>query len=180
MSTQATDYAVCVEEGCGIALPTPEDAARHGNETMRATGATTGVTARGHSRRILNPTPQEKADRAVARIVEEAIERAFEDIDREISNGGMTRAEATEALRWFPDFTDGWAEWNEDAEEEDSTAANEADDQQFLPWRDDNPRHRPIWREETRMWDCTCGKHSADCLRHIREHADRMTAKEQP
>jgi hypothetical protein len=178
MSAETTDYAVCVEEGCGIALPTPEDAEKHGKETMRATGDVTGVTARGHARRILNPTREQQADRAVGYEIERATERAFEALDREIEAGRLTRAEVTKAMRYYPDFADGWAEWNADAEEEDDTAANEADDQNFLPWRDDNPKHRPVWRAESRMWHCTCGQYSADRLRHIREHADIRTAKE--
>lgn len=185
MSTETTakPYAICKHDGCAADLPTPADVKKHTAETMAPTGATTGITARSHAYEVVNPSPEEEAERAaqsvVGRAIQEAQERAFEEIDREIDAGRVTKEAVTKELRHYPDFADGWAEWRDDEDEpEDDAAANEADDQQFLPWRDDNPRHRPIWRDETRMWECTCHKHSAYRLRYVREHADRMTAKE--
>lgn len=113
-TTETTDYAVCTREGCRIALPTPEDARKHGNDTMEPTGATTGVTARGHGYSVLNPTRDEQVTRMVGFEIDQATTRAFEALDSMVDEGRLTREEITKALRWYPDFSDGWSEWNQD------------------------------------------------------------------
>jgi hypothetical protein len=113
MSVETTDYAVCAQEGCKVALPTPEDAREHIDATMTPTGATTGVTATAHSYRILNPTPEEKAQRAVDRIVQTATERACEDLDSEIQSGRVQPDDVRTALSRYPDFSDEWDAWTE-------------------------------------------------------------------
>ena len=106
-------YAVCSD--CGVDLPTPQDAHEHSQATMTPTGATSGVTARGHGYRVINPTPEEKArrivDREVGDAMEQARENAFEGLDREIRAGRITEGEVSEHIRYYDGFADEWAEW---------------------------------------------------------------------
>lgn len=71
-------------------------------------------------------------------------------------------------------YVDPW-DWLDDEDDEET---RDEDDQQFMPWVDDAPRHRPIWRDDTRRWDCTCGRASSWRLRELRRHADLMRDKE--
>ena len=55
-------------------------------------------------------------DYKVHSIVRYALERANEDLDRLVYRGELTTEQVTEALRLYPDFSDGWAEWLAESE----------------------------------------------------------------
>jgi hypothetical protein len=104
----AKPYAECIT--CGISLTTPDDAARHRSETLAA-ASETGVDARSHGTRILNPTPEEIAKSRIRREVERAIERCMDDLDTLVHRGEFTDEQVREELGWFPDFSDAWDEY---------------------------------------------------------------------
>lgn len=105
-------YAVC--KTCGVDLPTPDDASRHAKETMQPIDGT--VNARSHTWQVINPTPQELAEREVRWVVEGALTDFCFELDRLIERGKVTREQVTEALRGYSDFADSWEDWEENSD----------------------------------------------------------------
>ena len=112
------DYGRCLN--CEAPIPTPESARQHQSETMAPTGES-GTTARSHSIRVVNPTPEQKR---IGRIrstvwsaVDDAIMECLDDLDRDVDRGTITRDEVTEGLRDFPDFAGAWDERCDEADE---------------------------------------------------------------
>jgi ribonucleotide reductase alpha subunit len=122
MSNETTTqpYAICTTEGCDVEHVDREAMREHQKQTMAPTGEP-GVVARSHSSRVVNPTPEEIVERAarsaVNRALEDAQERAFDDLDREIRSGRVTEAAVTKELRYYSDFADGWDEYRREAGE---------------------------------------------------------------
>ncbi|WP_372595641.1 hypothetical protein [Actinotalea sp.] len=108
----AKPYAACLN--CGAEFDDREAMYAHQSDTLAPTGATSGVTARGHRVRVENPTPEEvEATRIrwmVSRAVDEAIESAMGDLLREVERGRITAEQVAAELRGT-DFEDAWAEW---------------------------------------------------------------------
>ena len=114
-TTETANYAVCVD--CGIDLATPEGAQAHRSETREAATPDANGSRRGHATRVVNPTPAERVRSDVHQAIERAMERCFEELDRDIERGHYAEADVTDALRDYPDFSDGWDEWREDADQ---------------------------------------------------------------
>lgn len=96
-------YGSCVT--CGITLEAREDAQSHMKETLVAGK----MPRRSHTTRSMNPTREDRIEREVRFIVEDAIQDAIDEIERLVEQGHITRDEATKALRDVPgDFTDAW------------------------------------------------------------------------
>lgn len=112
---ETATYAVC--ETCGIDLSTPEAADQHRSETLATATPEAGGSRRSHSTRTVNPTPAERVRSDVRRAIDDAMERCFEELDRDIERGRYAEADVTAALRDYPDFSDGWDEWREEADQ---------------------------------------------------------------
>lgn len=97
-------YAECIS--CGLTLATQDD----GREHMTATRPEAGQGA-SHRIRITNQPRPDRIRSAVARVIDDAITDSLEDIDRLVERDGATAEEVTEALRFYPDFADAYAEW---------------------------------------------------------------------
>lgn len=95
---------------CSLVIETEDDSRRHMQETFEKTE----TSARSHSIRITNPSRASRIRSRMESLVEDAIERAMENIDRLVQREDITEAEATEALRMWPDFADGWQEYVKD------------------------------------------------------------------
>jgi len=112
--TMAQPYAICTTDGCDVEHADREAMREHQKQTMAPTGEP-GVVARSHSSRVVNPSPEEVAEnaarRAVTRAIEDAQERAYDDLDREIRSGYVTEEAVTKELRFYSDFADGWDEY---------------------------------------------------------------------
>jgi len=107
-------YAICLD--CGVEHEDREAMLVHGKETSAPVDPPEhGVVARGHRSRVVNPTPEEvqasHVRYTVGRAIQDAVEEAYEDLDREIRRGGITKEEVDKELRGYPDFSDGWDEW---------------------------------------------------------------------
>lgn len=74
-----------------------------------------GVTARGHSVTVLNPTPEELALRAaritVGNAIADAQDRVFEELVNDIKARRLSLANVETALSDYRDFLDAWHEW---------------------------------------------------------------------
>ena len=115
MSTTTAPHSICND--CGEEFASRAEAQSHGEATMTPTGATTGITARGHTVRTVNPTPEEQAESRLRSIVgsavSDALDRAFDRLDTAIRRGEATEEDVTRELQNYPDFADGWDEWRE-------------------------------------------------------------------
>lgn len=88
---------------CGADLATREDT----NEHLRANlGADPG-----HSVQVKNPDRVERIRTRVTSIIDDAVDKACGEFDRMGSREDVTEEEIRIALRWYPDFEDGWADW---------------------------------------------------------------------
>ena len=109
----STHYAECVE--CGEKTNTRAAALAHSSSTMQASGADSGVTASGHSFTVVNPTPDElnqrRIDSKVNWAIDDAIQSAIEELERDVERGDITAAEVASALNAYPDFADAWDEY---------------------------------------------------------------------
>lgn len=119
-ATPTQPYAICTTEGCGVEHAHREAMREHQKATMALTGEP-GVVARSHSSRVVNPTPEEARQSliryTVGRAIEDAQQRAFDDLDREIQSGRVTEEDVTAELRNYPDFDDAWDEYRREAGE---------------------------------------------------------------
>lgn len=117
MTAETDQYAICLD--CDAEHADRAAMNQHGHDTLAPTGEQ-GVVARGHRSRVVNPTPEEQAQRRIRSVVSSAVEsgmnETFEDLDRAIRRGHVTEDAVTKELRSYPDFTDGWDEWRADAE----------------------------------------------------------------
>lgn len=104
-------YARCLT--CDLVLPTPDEARQHSQDSMEPVTGEGSVIARGHSYRIVNPTPEERAASQVRREVEDAVLRCMEDLDTMVYRGRLTVDQVREGLRDYPDFRDAWDEYVE-------------------------------------------------------------------
>lgn len=105
-------YARC--NTCGIDLPTKDEYSAHMDATMEPTGVP-GITSRSHSTTVVNPTPEEaevnRVRRIVGHAVDEALQRACEDLDDDVRRGRITEEQVKHELSGYPDFADAWDEW---------------------------------------------------------------------
>lgn len=107
---------------CGLELPTKQDAADHGRETMEPIpGVTIGVVARGHSVSVTNPPREDRIRREIEMEIESAVGDLLPEIYRLHERYGATLAELTEAVRSIGEIyiVDDWAEYIEDEDGEE-------------------------------------------------------------
>lgn len=53
----------------------------------------------------------------VSWLIQDVTDRFCDELDQKINAGELTQEQATEALRFYPDFLEAWEEWCEDDEE---------------------------------------------------------------
>ncbi|MGV8913772.1 MAG: hypothetical protein ACOH14_14255 [Rhodoglobus sp.] len=122
-------YARCLTEGCGFVADTKEQMSTHSAESMTPTGAATGVTARGHSYRVENPSRADALRSEVMREADDALDSALtkfvDSVFRLHRNDGVPLADLTEAVKSASpshEWGAAWAEYIEDEVEEDDEA----------------------------------------------------------
>jgi len=122
-------YARCLTEGCGFVADTKEQMSTHAAESMTPTGATTGITAQGHSYRVENPSREEALRSAVMREADDALESALTDFADSVyrlhTNDDVPLVELTAAVKEASpseEWDEAWAEYIEDEAEEDDEA----------------------------------------------------------
>ena len=105
-------YGLCTD--CGTTMGTEDDAREHMSTTFEAAKAVGG--SKGHGIRITNPGRGARIEREVSSRVDDAIQRAMEDIDNLVELGDASVDEILEALTWHSDFQDAWVEYNNEKE----------------------------------------------------------------
>lgn len=109
MTDQTTPYGKCID--CGVTLQTEEVSRQHHMDTLPERADENGRSS-SHSTRVLNPPREDKLAAHIARIVEDALDKANEDLEElEDLDGGYTVEEITEALRHHGEFHDAWKEY---------------------------------------------------------------------
>lgn len=106
-------YAKCVD--CDLDLADRDAMNAHLHDTVAPTGEA-GVTARGHSARVVNPTEAEQRASQVQMRVQDALEAAYEDLHERVDLGEFTAAEVAENL-WMFDLRDGWDSYTAEDDE---------------------------------------------------------------
>ena len=101
------NYGKCLS--CGIDIVAVEDSVGHMNETFSATKA----GERGHTISVLNPTRLSRIQNGIDSVLDDAMTRAAEEVDRMIDNNDITEAEAQTAIANYSDFADFWEEWQD-------------------------------------------------------------------
>jgi len=122
-------YARCLTEGCGFVADTKEQMSAHADESMTPTGATTGVTASGHSYRVENPSRADALRSKVMQEADDALESALtefvDSVYRLHRNDDVPLADLTAAVKaafLSHEWDEAWAECIEDETEEDDEA----------------------------------------------------------
>lgn len=89
---------------CPSTFEDREGMERHMSETMPKDG--------GQSHRISGGMPpgptRSDEEREVARVMEEALDRALEDLQRFVDKGTVTEEQVTAMLSSWPDFQEAW------------------------------------------------------------------------
>lgn len=114
--TDSSYYAHCLN--CTETFTDRDEMRAHQTDSIEpVTEIGTGVSHRGHTVQVDNPTPEEVTKNAarstVGRAVELGLDAAFEDLYYEISKGRITKEQVKEELRSYPDFADAWDDWAE-------------------------------------------------------------------
>lgn len=99
------NYGKCLS--CGIDIVTVEDSVEHMNSTMK--DSPTG----SHSVSVINPTRLSRVQNGIDSVLDDALTRAAEEVDRMIDNNDITMEEADKAAANWPDFADFWDEWKD-------------------------------------------------------------------
>ena len=103
-------YGTC--STCSLVIATEADA----NEHLRQTIGQGDGAGHSHSVRITNPSRPDRIRRRIAMVIDDAIADAMDELDRLTSRGdNLTEAEVAEALRMWPDFSEAWDDYTEDA-----------------------------------------------------------------
>jgi len=120
MSESPGVYAICKD--CPETFADREVMLAHQRGTMAPTREETGVVARGHSVRVVNPTPEEIETKRVRGIVDDAIESALhdamEELDRAVQQGKITDEQVARELLDHRDFSDAWFEFLQEQRDE--------------------------------------------------------------
>jgi hypothetical protein len=106
-------YAKC--STCDLELADREKVNAHCRETMEPTGEP-GVTHRGHTVQIVNPTQEEQRAARARQAIADALDKACEELWDEVERGRLTLGEI-KAEMWAYDFDDAWGRYVEEAEE---------------------------------------------------------------
>lgn len=108
MPEQNAPYGKCND--CGLVLATQEESRQHHMETLPEHPDESGRRV-SHSTQVLNPSRQEKLASHIARIIEDALYQANEDLEElEDLDGGYTQDEIKTALRHHADFHTAYEE----------------------------------------------------------------------
>jgi len=115
---EGAPYARCLTDGCGFVADTKEEMAAHSTESMVSTGAASGVTARGHSYRVENPSRVDALRRAVEMEIEDVLESALTEFVDSVygihRRDGVPLAELTTAVKAASpssEWQEAWAEY---------------------------------------------------------------------
>lgn len=109
MNEQTNPYGKCID--CGVTLQTKEASRQHHMDTLPERSDMNGQRV-SHSTKVLNPPREDRLASHIARIVEDALDHANEDLEElEDLDGGYTIEEITEALRHHSEFHDAWKEY---------------------------------------------------------------------
>ena len=110
-------YARCYD--CPATFFDREAMLDHAKATMAPTGNESGVIARGHSTRVVNPTPEEIEKSRVVGLIESVVAHALDDameaLERLVDRDRIMREQITQTLseRGHVDFAEAWEEWNQ-------------------------------------------------------------------
>ena len=105
--TQVFPYSRC--QNCSEEFADPSASNAH----LTVTHAESS-NGRSHTVTVVNPTPEERAQREVDSIVEDAISECMDKLDRAIDRGRLTAEQVVEGLNWHSDFADAWSEYVEE------------------------------------------------------------------
>jgi len=118
---EGVPYGHCITPGCGFIGQTVAEMRQHGRDTMTPTGDATGVTSRGHSYIVDNPSREDAIRSAVQSEVDDAIESAVSELCEELwrlhERQGASIEEISAALRFGVSDIDWATAWSEYVEE---------------------------------------------------------------
>jgi hypothetical protein len=112
MPVEDRPYGKC--QDCDIDLADRDAVTAHGRETMAPTNES-GIIARGHRVRIINPTEAEQRASTVRMRLGDALDDACESLYERVERGEFTAAEVSEHL-WMFDLRDQWDDYVAEAE----------------------------------------------------------------
>ncbi len=104
---QGEPYGACRD--CDGVFSTKEEAHQHMSQTHELARQAGGNA--GHSVSIRNPERPERIRRGIGSIVSDVMNDFCNQVDDLINDGHVTEEEATEAMRFYPDFQEAWENW---------------------------------------------------------------------
>ncbi|WP_269304854.1 hypothetical protein [Aeromicrobium sp. HA] len=116
MTDATTHHSECLD--CEAKFADKNEADVHMRETFDAApvGAD-GWSRSGHRTRVVNPTPEERAEikarSTVSWAVSDAVDGAIDSLIRKVDRGDITAEEVRHHLRSYSDFIDAWDEAQE-------------------------------------------------------------------
>lgn len=106
-----TAYGVCKD--CGAEVADREAMSAHFRATMDQ------ANGRSHSVSIVNPTDEERRESRIRHEISDGLNNLYESLDRLVERVGFTAQEIGAAM-WAFDLRDGWEQYLEDSDEDES------------------------------------------------------------